>query len=64
MVTAQVNVLNPDLGDGTRRLEQHFFLQMTTLGSTEIDHLAGREETDYHLPAPVEYAIFRVRHRV
>ena len=40
---AQVNVLNPDLGDNTRRLEQHFFLQMTTLGSTEIDHLAGRE---------------------
>ena len=40
---SQVNVLAPDLGDGTRRLEQHTFLQMTTLGSEQIDHLAGRE---------------------
>lgn len=40
---SQVNVLAPDLGDGTRRLEQHTFLQMTTLGSASIDHLAGRE---------------------
>jgi uncharacterized repeat protein (TIGR01451 family) len=40
---AQVNVLAPDLGDGTRRLEQHYFHTMTSLGSASIDHLAGRE---------------------
>jgi uncharacterized repeat protein (TIGR01451 family) len=40
---AQVNVLVPDLGDGTRRLEQHYFHTMTSLGSASIDHLAGRE---------------------
>ncbi len=40
---SQVNVRAPALADGMRRLEQHYFLQMTTLGSDSIDHLAGRE---------------------
>ncbi len=42
---AQVNVLWPSLGDGVRRLEQHFFIQKVYLPgtTTQIDHLAGRE---------------------
>jgi RHS repeat-associated protein len=51
---AQVNVLWPSLGDGVRRLEQHFFKQKETLPgtTTQIDHLAGREwKTVACLPA-------------
>ncbi len=51
---AQVNVLWPSLGDGVRRLEQHFFKQKVYLPgtTTQIDHLAGREwQTVACLPA-------------
>ncbi len=51
---AQVNVLWPPLGDGVRRLEQHFFKQKEYLPgtTTQIDHLAGREwKTVACLPA-------------
>ncbi|MEI2689189.1 MAG: RHS repeat-associated core domain-containing protein [Anaerolineae bacterium] len=51
---AQVNVLWPQMGDGVRRLEQHFFKQKEYLPgtTTQIDHLAGREwKTVACLPA-------------